>query len=137
VRITMDGNEYDLSTAFNDATMSDWRALISGTFAHEGKARGISDVEQGIRSMMARSRSTDPPNADDELLAIDTVTALLFLARRVSGERPLKYGTVADTVKWSDVAAAFAAAQQDGGADVETDPTQVSATTDSVPAAVE
>ena len=130
MRLILDGKHYDLSVAFGDATLSDWKAFISGTFAHEGKARGTADVQRGIEAMQAASRriraagNGAEQTAEEELQFFTTVTDLLFLARRKT-ERRLTYAEVADGVKYSDIIDGIVAGANtdDGSADVEPDPT--------------
>ena len=120
LRVIINGEGYDLFGAFTTASMSDWKALIAET------GRGSSAVKRGLDNFGALD-DFDTMTGESEALLIDTITDLIFLARRVAGERPLRYDAVADALPYFTALQALGEAarvmSEDAAEDEAADPT--------------
>ena len=88
-------------------------------------------MKAGIDGMSAFADVVDGElSAKDEERMIETLTDLVFLARRTAGERPLEWSTVADSLPYMETLGALGEAakrmaeqQAALDAEVEADPT--------------
>lgn len=97
MRVIINGEGYDLMGAYRDATMSDWKSLIAQT------GRGSAAVKRGLDAFGEVHKTPgDTPAAVEEII-IDTLTDLVYLARRTAGERPLSHESVADSLPYFGV----------------------------------
>ena len=130
-RVVIGDNGYDLMGAFSRASARDWSALIGAT------GRNPFTVGQRIGEMERMQKATEDERAD--MLSgsagahlIETVADLVFLARRIEGERepgtdrPITPDTSFATTPVMETLQAFAEAMMERGAaaeDLEPDPT--------------
>jgi len=119
-RVVIHEKGYDLLNAFTRASARDWAALIGFT------GRNPFSVGQRLGELERMSRATDAERA--EMLAgpvgshlIDTVADLVFLARRMEGERepgtdrPITPETSFDTTPIMETLTAFSEAMIERG----------------------
>jgi hypothetical protein len=124
VRVIINGEGLDLMGAFAGATMDDWRALIMDT------GRGTAAVKAGIDRL---DKLTEPGalTPDAELSLMDTLTDLVFRAKRRNGGRQ-HWGEVSETVPYLELMAEFGRAMEaaQAPAEVAEDPTSARTATD-------
>lgn len=135
LRVVIDGRGLDLMNAFQQAKMSDWKALLAST------GRNPFTISAGLDALAPSKEELALPN-DEQAAAsfarlagkagaqlMDTIADLVFLARRLEGDksvedatRPIGYDQVCDELSFMDALGAMSDAQ--GPEEVEEDPTQ-------------
>lgn len=103
-RVIVQGEGLDLLGAFSGASMDDWRALIMDT------GRGSSAVKAGVERLEL-IKAADDLTPDAELALMDTLTDLVFLAKRRNGGR-MHWAEVSESVPYFELMAEFGQAAQ-------------------------
>lgn len=92
--VTVDGRRLDLMRAFHDASNADWLALQSATgrgpFALAQRVKMFEKLTEFSAQLEAASDDPDAPEPRmpvNEGRFLETVTDLIFLARRASGDK--------------------------------------------------
>jgi hypothetical protein len=135
LRVIIDGRGLDLMNAFQQAKMSDWKALLAST------GRNPFTVSNGLDALAPSKEELALP-ADEQAAAsfarlagkagaqlMDTIADLVFLARRLEGDksaedatRRISYDQVCDELSFMDALGAMS--DMPASETVEEDPTR-------------